>query len=32
MTKFRLWNEIHPKKGFQPDVVKWVHLFKEAEI
>jgi hypothetical protein len=23
-----IWNEIHPRKGFDPKAVKWVHWFE----
>jgi hypothetical protein len=25
-----IWNEIHPRRGFQPEDVRWVHWFEEV--
>lgn len=27
----RVWREIHPRKGFQPDQMVWLHEFKRVE-
>lgn len=26
-----IWNEIHPRKGFDPQALKWVHWFERVE-